>query len=67
MREFILSPSNRLFKDRFTDLKEFVDGKWISPVKPVFGMELDPREDDIEYFDSETEALKALKSRLDNK
>jgi len=66
---FVLSTTSRLFKtdtESFFKFKEFDNGKWVKPKSSVAFWEVDPREDEYKEFTSETEALKAWKSRLSN-
>ena len=65
-KEFVLTPTGRLLDISTLPFKEFDGSSWTLTSKPVSFSEIDPREDDIEFFSDETSALKALKSCSSN-
>ena len=66
MTLFVISARGVLLKlsEEEDKVFELVDGKWVTPrVSEVAGWEIDPREDGVRTFKSESEAIKAWTER----
>ncbi len=66
-KPFIITHSARLIDTSSWPFKEFKDGVWKEVSSPLYGWELDPRDDDFESFKDESTAINAFNSWLSNK
>jgi hypothetical protein len=64
---YLITPSNRLLDVGKEPWREFFGSSWDKVKGPLFGWEIDPRDDDLVGFDNEEEAIAAWTKIMEQK